>query len=268
MKPPTLDDLRAYWGAYASIFERALESSTVLLARALMAHLHLSEARAVLEVGSGPGAAAAVLHQELPAGARLVVTDLSPDMLARARARLPDPVEVSEANCEELPYGDGSFDRLLANLILMLTPDPARALAEAHRVLQPGGLAAWSVWGRQDLSHMFTIPPRAAERVGIPLPPRRSNFYLGDREALRERVASHGFDRVLAWYQPMMPGWRDGQSFADITLATPRWQQCVADQPEAKVVALRDEIARMADERLAAGEAIGLDALIVVARRP
>lgn len=268
MQRPELDDLRAYWNAYASIFEEAIESSTVLVAHTLIAHLRLGEARAAIDAGTGPGAAALAMHERLPRGARLVATDLAPSMVARARARLPAEIEVAEANIEELPYDDGAFDRLLCNLTLMLTADPDRALAEAHRVLCPGGMAAWSVWGRPELSHMFTIPPQAAQRAGIELPPQRSNFHLGSRDALRERVARNGFTRVIAWYQAMMPHWRDSRHFADVTLAMPRWRGAVEGRPPALMQAFRTELMRLADERLDAGEPLGLDTLIVIAERP
>jgi SAM-dependent methyltransferase len=267
MKPPDIDQLRAYWNAYASVIQNTIEPATLLLARAVMAHLRLDEAGAVLEVGTGTGAAAEVTHGLMPRGARLVATDLSPNMVERARARLPAEVEVDEVNCEDLPYDSGSFDRLLCNLAVMLTPEPDKAFAEAHRVLCPGGIAGWSVWGRSEQSHMFTLPARVAQTVGLELPSRRSNFHLGDRARLRERVAAHGFEPVVVWHQAMMPCWRDGGHFADLILTTPRWTEITDSHPEPIRRAFRDELVRLADELIQAGEPIGLDALIVIAHR-
>lgn len=263
-----VDELRAHWDAFASLFEARFERATVHLVRTLCTHLRVAEAEAVLEVGAGAGGGACALSQELPAGARLVVTDIAPNMVARARARLPAEVEVIEANAEALPFAAGSFDRLLGNLNLMLVLDPDRALAEAHRVLRPGGLAAWSVWGRAEPSSMFLLPGMAAERAGVVLPEsKRSNFHLGDREALRARLEGHGFGRVLAWYQAMTLPVRDGAEFADLMLETPRWQKNLAGQPAARLAALRTEMAALADAQLAAGKPIMLEALMVVAER-
>lgn len=263
-----LDELRAHWDAFADFFEQTFERTTVLLARTLTAHLRLAEATAVIEVGAGPGAGALALYRDMPAGARLMVTDISPNMVALARARLPAEVEVQVANAESLPFDDGAFDRLLANLNLMLVLDPDRALAEARRVLRPGGLAAWSVWGRPGPSSLFTLPAQAAERAGIELPPAsRSNFHLGDRDTLRARIRDHGFARALAWYQTMTMPVRDGDSYADLTIRTPRWQQNLAHLPEAAMDAFRRTLADMADDHLAAGEPIALDALLIVAQR-
>jgi ubiquinone/menaquinone biosynthesis C-methylase UbiE len=65
-----------------------------------------------------------------------------PDMRARAeRAALNTavPVEVVEGNAMTLPFPDGSFDTVVFSLVLCTVPDPKRALAEARRVLKPGG---------------------------------------------------------------------------------------------------------------------------------
>jgi SAM-dependent methyltransferase len=269
-----LDELRSHWDEFAPLYAARLERSTTLLVRAACEHLRLAEAGAVLEVGAGPGAGALVLLEHLAPGARLVVTDIAPRMVELARARLPESVEVREANAEELPFADAAFDRYLANLNLMLVLDPDRALAEAHRVLRPGGLAAWSVWGRPEHSPMFTLPVLAAGRVGLTLPQSRSNFHLGgsgeageDRAGLRARAQAHGFGRVLSWYQAMVPDTRDGDSFADFTLRMPRWQKNLAGQPADRVMAMRRELASLVDDLLARGEPIGMEALMVVAQK-
>jgi ubiquinone/menaquinone biosynthesis C-methylase UbiE len=260
--------LREHWDAFASQFEAEFEPSTQLLARTLLAHLQLDQASAFLEVGGGAGAAGRAALDLLAPDARCVITDLSPEMVARARAKLGERAEARDADAEQLPFAEASFDRYLANLNLMLVPDPDRALAEAARVLRPGGLAAWSVWGRPEHSSLFTLPPRAAEAVGLELEgPARSNFHLHERDALRERIAGAGFRDLLAWYQPLTLPIRSGAALTERLLRTPRWRQNLAQVDAATQDRLAAEMTRLADEHLAAGQPIALEALVVVARR-
>ncbi|WP_428261475.1 class I SAM-dependent methyltransferase [Haliangium sp.] len=260
-----LDELRAHWNEFAPDFEATFERATCLLARSLIEHLRLGSADAVLEVGAGPGAGALAVREHLRPGARLVVTDIATKMVELARAKLPADIEVLEADAEALPFADASFDRLLGNLNLMLVFDPDRALAEAHRVLRPGARAAWSVWGRPSHSAMFTVPPEAARKVGIEMAPSRSNFHLGDRQALRAKVLGHGFRRALTWYQAMMYDLPSGAAGAAVVVRNPRWRKLLATQPEERVAAFQAELEARFDELLAAGTPIGLDALMLVA---
>lgn len=93
----------------------------------------------VLDVGCGEGE----LANHLPQGAWVGV-DNSPQMLARA----PEPQ--LEAEATHLPVADASFGSVALLYVLYHLPDPARALAEARRVLHPGGLVAVAAPSRHD----------------------------------------------------------------------------------------------------------------------
>jgi SAM-dependent methyltransferase len=114
----------------------------------------------VLEVGAGSGAMAAELLVANPR-VTLTVTDIDPAMVDAARQRL-QPFGVRavarEADATALPFDDGSFDVVLSWVMLHHTGDWERALAEAARVLRPGG----SIVGYDLLS---TPPVRALHRA-------------------------------------------------------------------------------------------------------
>lgn len=91
----------------------------------------------VLDAGCGTGRMGRFLTDR---GCSVVGVDLSPGMLAMARRDHPD-LEVHEASLTDLPFDDDSFDGVLFwySLIHLPDDDVALALAEAARVLRPGG---------------------------------------------------------------------------------------------------------------------------------
>jgi SAM-dependent methyltransferase len=96
----------------------------------------------VLELGAGTGLN---LEYYTDAVTELVMTEPDPHMARRLRERLgtaPGAAgnpSVVEASAEDLPFDDGSFDMVVATLVLCTIPDPLKALAEARRVLIEGG---------------------------------------------------------------------------------------------------------------------------------
>jgi ubiquinone/menaquinone biosynthesis C-methylase UbiE len=113
---------------------------------ALCAHLDLGAAKRVVEFGCGTGRLAAeLLEGQLPPDARYLGLDVSATMveLTRGRvARFGDRVEIRQTDgAPRVDAPDASFDRFLSAYVLDLLSeaDVAAVLAEAHRVLAPGG---------------------------------------------------------------------------------------------------------------------------------
>jgi SAM-dependent methyltransferase len=95
----------------------------------------------VLEIGAGSGAMAAAALDRWPS-AHLVATDLDPAMVAAARERLAPygaRADARVADATALAFGDASFDGVLSFLMLHHTVRWEAVLAEAARVLRPGG---------------------------------------------------------------------------------------------------------------------------------
>lgn len=92
----------------------------------------------VLDIGAGTGANLPHLRR----AERIVAAEPDAAMRARLNSRLGRahaPVEVSTAAAEDLPFDDATFDAVLFTLVLCTVADPAKALAEARRVLRPAG---------------------------------------------------------------------------------------------------------------------------------
>ncbi len=78
----------------------------------------------------------------LPSRHRYVGLDLTPAMLARARNRPGGgSADLVQGDAMGLPFADAAFDAVVLHLILAVVPHPERCLAEAARVLRPGGVA-------------------------------------------------------------------------------------------------------------------------------
>jgi SAM-dependent methyltransferase len=112
-------------------------------------HLDLAAPRAgeaVLDLGSGSGTdlfCAAALVGESGRVVGVDITDAQLDKAIRLRDREGlSQVELVESHIEELPFEDASFDAVLSNGVINLSPFKGRVFAEAARVLRPGGRLA------------------------------------------------------------------------------------------------------------------------------
>ncbi len=97
-------------------------------------------ARRVIEVGVGTG----LSLRHYPAGTFVVGVDICPRMLDKARTRQQSgstnaEIELQLVDGEQLPYKEETFDAVVLPFVISVTPDPKRLLAEAFRILIPGG---------------------------------------------------------------------------------------------------------------------------------
>ena len=97
----------------------------------------------VLDVGSGVGTDSLVAAQMVGPDGRVTGIDMTPEMLAKARAAAAEMgapnVEFVEAEAEQLPFADASFDVVISNGVIDLVPDKDAVFSELFRVLAPGG---------------------------------------------------------------------------------------------------------------------------------
>src|SRR5690349_15977619 len=102
----------------------------------------------VLETAAGTGIVTRRLRDLLPAGVRLIVTDLNPPMLevARDKFRPDEDVDFRPADATALPFPDASFDAVVCQFGVMFFPDKDKSYREVHRVLAPGGRYLFNVW--------------------------------------------------------------------------------------------------------------------------
>ena len=151
---------RAYFDRVAAAFgEQVLPGRTWEgLARGL---LRLAPRAKYVDLGIGDGMLTLMLAEVAES---VTAVDLSPEMLrqleTRARAKSIANIETLEADIEALPLDDGLFDVAVLSQALHHATDPAHCLAEARRVLKPGGkllvldlLAHGEQWVKDRLQH-------------------------------------------------------------------------------------------------------------------
>jgi arsenite methyltransferase len=97
----------------------------------------------VLDLGSGAGTDSLVAAQMVGESGHVTGLDMTPAMLAKARASAAElgaaNVEFVEGEAESLPFPDESFDVVISNGVIDLVPDKDAVFAEIFRVLAPGG---------------------------------------------------------------------------------------------------------------------------------
>jgi arsenite methyltransferase len=159
--------------------------------RLVVEALDLRPGEHVLDIGSGPGFLACEMAAVVGKRGSVHGVDPSQSMLAIAahRERAPGsaPVEFRPGDAIELPYPDGSFDAAVSTQVYEYVEDMATALAEARRVLRPGGRLLvldtdWDsvVWRSSDRERMRRVLAAWDEHLVDPHLPARLTGLLRD----------------------------------------------------------------------------------------
>lgn len=115
------------------------------------------EGARLVEVGCGMGTD---LLQFGRGGARCTGLDITPRSLEITRRHFEIyglPVDLALSDAERLPFGDGTLDVYYSNGVLHHTPGTQAAVAEAHRVLKPGGTAKVMLYHRNSWGYWFEL---------------------------------------------------------------------------------------------------------------
>lgn len=159
--------------------------------RAVLDLLDLQSGEDVLDVGSGPGDLACEIAQRVGPRGSVYGVDPSESMLATAARRSSGEhsatLRFGAGEALALPFPDGSFDAVTATQVYEYVPDMSAALAEARRVLRPGGRLVildtdWGslVWHSPDPVRMRRVLTAWDEHLADPYLPRRLGRLLTD----------------------------------------------------------------------------------------
>jgi SAM-dependent methyltransferase len=152
----------------------------------------LKPGEVVLDLGSGGGIDVLLSAQRVGPTGKAYGLDMTDEMLALARENQRKAgatnVEFLEGELENIPLPDGSVDVIISNCVINLSGDKDRVLAEAFRVLRPGGRFAVS-----DVVVRGEVPPEIRRSVEL---------WIGcvagalEESQYREKLAKAGFEAI------------------------------------------------------------------------
>jgi ubiquinone/menaquinone biosynthesis C-methylase UbiE len=168
----------------------------------MLERAQLAPGMKVLDLGSAHGEPGLAIAEAVGPDGHVTLTDIAPALLEiaadRARATGLTNVTTRVADAHELPFPTESFDRLSARLVAMYFADQQQAFMEALRVLRPGGMAVYLVWGNVEqpmfsevLGTLFRYVPLPEPEPGEPSP-----FAFSETGTLASALRTAGFEGV------------------------------------------------------------------------
>lgn len=260
---------RAGWERAASHYEEYW-TDTVLFVEPLLDAAGVGTGSRLLDVACGPGvvSARAAARGALPVG-----VDVATAMVERALTRCPD-LSFVVGDALRLPFPDASFDAVTMNFGILHVSQPERALAEAHRVLVPGGCFAFTTWVAEgNAEDEITEAALAAHAIAIDEPDGPSYHVFADPAEGGRALAACGFDTdslridtvTVVWRVPSADFLFQAQLHAGV-----RTGAVLRAQPPDRLEAIRAAMAH-AVQRYADGDAFALPIaarLVSAARLP
>jgi ubiquinone/menaquinone biosynthesis C-methylase UbiE len=190
----------AFIGAMPEFYDRYIGPVLMAPYAADMAARLSLEAGDILEIAAGTGFVTRALLQQLPDQVKIVATDLNQPMLDRAAERITsDRITWQQADAQELPFEDSSFDAAVCQFGVMFFPDREGAYRETLRVIRPGGSSIFNAWDK--LEHNWfaqAVMDGLAEHFPDD-PPRfmaRTPHGYHDVEQIASELSSAGFADV------------------------------------------------------------------------
>jgi ubiquinone/menaquinone biosynthesis C-methylase UbiE len=194
---------RAGYSRVAEGYDQATAQVTSQVNDAMLDAVEARSGTRLLDVACGPGWLSAAAAQR---GAIVTGLDFATNMLTIARARCPEAA-FHEGDAEDLPFEAGQFDAVVCSLGFPHFPNPDRAIAEAFRVLTPGGRYAFTNWtppARNPFMGLLFGAVQTHGTVEVALPPGPSLFRFGDPAECERALSAGGFVPLSVTEIPML----------------------------------------------------------------
>jgi ubiquinone/menaquinone biosynthesis C-methylase UbiE len=223
------DTVRRRYQRWLAAMHRPAHARRIAEREAAFALPYLKPGMRLLDCGCGPGSITIGLSAAVAPGAAVGI-DIRPDnvQLANANAEAAGLANLTfrRADIYELPFDDGSFDAVFIHAVLQHLGDPAAAVAEAYRVVAPGGLIAL---GDADLAGFLIHPNSPGLERWAQLAVELRGHDGGSPHAgsrLRHLLAEAGCSRTVAGATARSP-----EAIAEVRMSA-AWNAAYAAAPE------------------------------------
>ncbi|MBK7605738.1 MAG: methyltransferase domain-containing protein [Saprospiraceae bacterium] len=199
------DQQRAAWNKFSPSWKKWDDLNMDLLkpmGDEIIRSINPRGAEVVLDIAAGTGEPGLTIATMLKGG-KVVITDLSEDMLeiARENAMKRDIKNIETRVCDvcALPFADNTFDAISCRLGFMFFPDMLLAAKEMVRVLKPGGKIATSVWNVLENNFWITAILETISRhmdLPAPLPGARGMFRCAKEGLISDLFLEAGLKNI------------------------------------------------------------------------
>jgi SAM-dependent methyltransferase len=218
-------------------------TDTALFVSALLQAADVHAGTRLLDVACGPGFVSEAAAER---GAEPTGVDVAQAMLDQARQRCPR-LTFTEGDAQALPFPDAAFDSVTMNFGILHLAQPELALAEARRVLVPGGHFAFTSWVAEGNAEAeITDAVVGAHAMPVEVPEGPDYYAFSDADETRSALETAGFDRGSTAIEVITVPWRipTADTLFDAQLnAGVRTAAVLREQPPERLDAIRQAMA-------------------------
>jgi len=180
------------WGQRPQDWGQIQEQTGLAGYNHVLQNIPINKSTSLLDIGCGTGYFCKMAAHN---GATVTGIDASEALIAEAKQRVPKAT-FQTGEMEELPYADNTFDVVTGFNSFQYAAQTQNALAEAYRVLKPGGKLAAMIWGDKQDCEAATYLKAVGSLLPPPPPGAPGPFALSEDEQLQKIVTQAGFKNI------------------------------------------------------------------------